>query len=71
MVKNLVGLKDVYVQVLLTRLTPVIKTPLLLKPNYFDKNRLAAKFILTKKVFSHLRNARGCGELDSFFVTTN
>ncbi len=34
-VKNQFGIQDVYLQVLLTSLTPVIKTRLFLKPNDF------------------------------------
>jgi hypothetical protein len=41
-VKNQFGIQDVYLQVLLTRLTPVVKTRLFLKPSDSDKNRLAA-----------------------------
>jgi len=41
-VKILFGIQDVYLQVLLTRLTLVIDKRLFLKPPNFDKNRLAA-----------------------------
>jgi hypothetical protein len=40
--RNLFGIQDVYLRVLLTRLTLVIKTCLFLKPLNVDKNRLAA-----------------------------
>ncbi len=39
--KNLFGIQHVYLQHLLTRLTPVIKTQLFLKLTNADKNRLA------------------------------
>jgi len=39
--KNLFGLQHVYLQVLLTRLTPVLKTRLFLKPTNVDKTGLA------------------------------
>ncbi len=60
--KNPFGTLGVYLQVLLTRLTLVIKTWLFLKPTNVDKNRLAALHTKwQRKLFSHLRNARGCG----------
>jgi hypothetical protein len=41
-VKSLFGIQDVYLLVLLTRLTLVDKIRLILKPKNVDKNRLAA-----------------------------
>jgi hypothetical protein len=41
-VKNLFAVQNVYLQVLLTRLTPVVKTPLILKPTNVYKYRLVA-----------------------------
>jgi hypothetical protein len=41
-VKNLFSVQNVYLQVLLTRLTPLVKTPLILKPPNVYKYRLVA-----------------------------
>jgi hypothetical protein len=64
--KNLFGIHNVYLQVLLTRLTPVIKTRLFLKPNDSDKNRLAAFQSLQRKHFRIWETHNGVVDLDSF-----
>jgi hypothetical protein len=49
---------EVYLQVLLTRLTQVDQTQLILKPSIFDKNRLVALHLLRSqmKVLLYVRN---------------
>ncbi len=53
----------------MTRLTPVIRTRLFLKPPFSDMNRLATfhSYIYKESVL-HLRNTRECGNLDSIFL---
>jgi hypothetical protein len=64
---------DILFQVFVTRLTLIVKTWHLLKPTFTDKNNLASFRLLIndKEKASHLGNARGCGDLDSFFTVTN
>ena len=60
-VKNLFGIQDVFLQVLLTRLTPNIKTLLFLKLTNADKNWLTAFHTWWwRKLFLHLQNAQRC-----------
>jgi hypothetical protein len=51
-VKNMFGLKDVYFQVFMIRLTLIVKTQNFLKPTFSDKNRIAAfhSFTQTNKI---------------------
>jgi hypothetical protein len=49
MVKNLFGLPDVYLQVFMKRLTPVIRTRLFLKLTFSDKNRLVGFHLFMNK----------------------
>jgi hypothetical protein len=68
-VKNLFGdqdilfaVSDVYLQVLFTILTPVVKTLCFLKPAIGDKNRLVAFHTsLTKKTVFAFEKRTGCG----------
>jgi hypothetical protein len=67
-VKNLFGIQDVYLQVLWTRLTLVIKTQLFLKLTYIDKNWLAAfqSFNDKENCFRIWEMQVGVVDLDSF-----
>ncbi len=69
-VKNLFGIQDVYLQVLLTKLTPVIKTRLFLKLTNADKNRLAAFHTFDDKenCFRIWEMHEGVVDLDSFLL---
>ncbi len=73
-VKNLLGIQDilfpmsvVYLQVLLTGLTPVDKTQLFLKPSNFSKNRLVTFCLWDKESNFHAWEMReSVDDLDSF-----
>ncbi len=56
-VKNLLGLQDVYVQVFMTRLTPVIRIWHFLKSTFSDQNRRTAfhSFINKKSCFDFMK----------------
>jgi hypothetical protein len=79
-VKNLFGTQDlfilnfdVYLQILLSRLTLVVKTRLFLKPLNVDKNRLAAyhMFNTKKTVLTFEKHARVWLTLFHFSAATN
>jgi len=52
---------DVYLQVLMTRLTPVDKTALFKAIGFQQEQTCCIPFTMLKKVILHMRNARECG----------